>query len=88
MSNNPLKTNLLGVELKNPVIAASGTFGFGEEYAGHFDVSRLGMGCMRLPTMQQDGKTVIDREAAIALIRRGIDHGVNYDDCNANIGEN
>lgn len=45
-----------------------------------FDVSRLGMGCMRLPTMQQDGQTVIDREAAIALIRRGIDNGVNYVD--------
>ncbi len=45
-----------------------------------FDVSRLGMGCMRLPTMQQDGKTVIDREAAISMIRRGIDKGINYVD--------
>ena len=42
MSNNPLKTTLLGVEMKNPVIAASGTFGFGEEYADIIDVSRLG----------------------------------------------
>lgn len=45
-----------------------------------FDVSRLGMGCMRLPTMQQDGKTVIDREAAISMIRSGIDQGINYVD--------
>ena len=45
-----------------------------------FDVSRLGMGCMRLPTMQQDGKTVIDRDAAISMIRRGIDKGINYVD--------
>ncbi len=45
-----------------------------------FDVSRLGMGCMRLPTMQRDGKTVIDREAAISMIRRGIDKGINYVD--------
>lgn len=45
-----------------------------------FDVSRLGMGCMRLPTMQKDGKTVIDREAAIAMIRHGIDQGINYVD--------
>ncbi len=45
-----------------------------------FDVSRLGMGCMRLPTMQKDGKTVIDREAAISMIRRGIDKGINYVD--------
>lgn len=37
-----LKTNLLGVELKNPVIAASGTFGFGREYGELFDISKLG----------------------------------------------
>ncbi len=30
--------------LKNPVIAASGTFGFGEEYSELYDVSCLG-GC-------------------------------------------
>ncbi len=40
--NNALETTLLGVTLKNPVIAASGSFGFGEEYAALFDVSRLG----------------------------------------------
>ena len=28
-----LKVNLAGVELKNPVIPASGTFGFGREYS-------------------------------------------------------
>ncbi len=30
------------VTLKNPIIAASGTFGFGREYAEIFDISRLG----------------------------------------------
>ncbi len=40
--SNCLETNLLGVTLKNPVIAASGTFGFGAEYAPLMDVSRLG----------------------------------------------
>lgn len=46
-----------------------------------FDVSRLGMGTMRLPTMKnEEGNTVIDREAAIALIRRGIDNGITYVD--------
>ena len=39
---SPLVTNLFGVELKNPVIAASGTFGFGKEYSRHIDVSLLG----------------------------------------------
>ncbi|MFT5871783.1 MAG: dihydroorotate dehydrogenase (NAD+) catalytic subunit [Clostridium sp.] len=33
---------LCGVNLKNPVIAASGTFGFGEEYKDYFDIGRLG----------------------------------------------
>lgn len=42
MSSDALKIKLLGVELKNPIIAASGTFGFGREYAALFDVSRLG----------------------------------------------
>lgn len=36
------KVELCGVSLKNPVIAASGTFGFGEEYKEYFDIGRLG----------------------------------------------
>jgi hypothetical protein len=45
-----------------------------------FQVSRLGFGCMRLPTVKQGEQNVIDRERAIALIRRAIDGGVNYVD--------
>ena len=33
---------LCGVNLKNPVIAASGTFGFGSEYKQYYDIGRLG----------------------------------------------
>ena len=36
------KVNIAGVELKNPVMTASGTFGFGEEYAAIEDLSLLG----------------------------------------------
>ncbi|MBU3090839.1 dihydroorotate dehydrogenase [Clostridium sp. CM028] len=36
------KVELCGVHLKNPVIAASGTFGFGEEYSKYYDIGRLG----------------------------------------------
>lgn len=43
-------------------------------------VSRLGMGCMRLPTRQEGDQRVIDRPAAIALIRNAIDGGVTYVD--------
>ncbi len=42
MRSDPLATSLLKIELRNPVIAASGTFGFGHEYAELLDVSRLG----------------------------------------------
>ncbi|MBQ6811923.1 MAG: dihydroorotate dehydrogenase [Agathobacter sp.] len=34
--------NLCGVELKNPVMVASGTFGSGEEYSEFVDLNRLG----------------------------------------------
>ncbi len=37
-----LNVNICGVDFKNPVIAASGTFGFGQEYNEFFDVSKLG----------------------------------------------
>ncbi|MDU5110143.1 MAG: dihydroorotate dehydrogenase [Clostridium sp.] len=37
-----LKVNINGVEFKNPVIAASGTFGFGGEYNDFYDVGILG----------------------------------------------
>lgn len=37
-----LKVNIAGVEFKNPVIAASGTFGFGEEFKDYIDLNKLG----------------------------------------------
>lgn len=39
---NPLAVKLPGLNLKNPVIPASGCFGFGQEYAQYFDLNRLG----------------------------------------------
>ncbi|MBQ8184293.1 MAG: dihydroorotate dehydrogenase [Lachnospiraceae bacterium] len=36
------KVNLAGVELKNPVMTASGTFGSGAEFSEFFDLSALG----------------------------------------------
>lgn len=36
------KVKILDHELKNPVIAASGTFGFGREYEKYMDLSKLG----------------------------------------------
>ncbi len=37
-----LKINIGGVELKNPVMTASGTFAAGREYSEYIDLSRLG----------------------------------------------
>ncbi len=37
-----LKVNLCGTELSNPVIPASGTFGYGYEFAELYDINQLG----------------------------------------------
>lgn len=42
MENINLSVNVAGVFFKNPLIAASGTFGFGEEYNELYDVGCLG----------------------------------------------
>ena len=37
-----LSVNLCGIELSNPIIPASGTFGYGYEYAELYDINELG----------------------------------------------
>lgn len=37
-----MNVNINGIEFKNPIIAASGTFGFGEEFSNFYDVGKLG----------------------------------------------
>jgi len=37
-----LKVNIAGLELKNPIITASGTFGYAEEFEDFIDLSQLG----------------------------------------------
>jgi dihydroorotate dehydrogenase (NAD+) catalytic subunit len=37
-----LKVEIAGIKLKNPVMTASGTFGYGKEYAPFVDLNRLG----------------------------------------------
>ena len=37
-----LSVNVAGVQLKNPVMTASGTFGSGMEYCEYVDLNRLG----------------------------------------------
>ncbi|MBO6179479.1 MAG: dihydroorotate dehydrogenase [Selenomonadaceae bacterium] len=39
---NPFSVELLGIKMNSPIITASGTFGFGEEFADFIDLSSLG----------------------------------------------
>lgn len=51
-----LSVNVAGVSFKNPLIAASGTFGFGEEYDELYDVGCLGGICSKGLTLHpKDG---------------------------------
>ena len=55
-----LSVTIAGVKLRNPVIAASGTFGYGGEYAGLLDISSLGGICTKGLTLNpREGNTGI-----------------------------
>ncbi|QQO10856.1 aldo/keto reductase [Breznakiella homolactica] len=46
-----------------------------------YDVSALGVGCMRFPrNIDGEGKVSVDLEKTFELIRYAVDHGVNYFD--------
>ena len=42
MSSRDLRVTLSGVTLDNPVIPASGTYGFGQEFTPYYDINILG----------------------------------------------
>jgi dihydroorotate dehydrogenase (NAD+) catalytic subunit len=42
MNNFDMRVEIAGLKLKNPVIAASGTFGFGREFSQYIDLNKLG----------------------------------------------
>ena len=50
---NQLKVSLPGLELKNPIIPASGTFGFGEEFSKFYDLSLLGAIMAKAVTLEE-----------------------------------
>ena len=53
MPNVDLQVNLAGMTMKNPVVVASGTFGFGREYGQFFDLSELGGICAKGLTLHR-----------------------------------
>ena len=54
MSKTSINTEVsfAGVKFKNPVVTASGTFGFGREYGGYYDLSELGGICVKGLTLK------------------------------------
>lgn len=82
-----LGVNICGVELKNPVIAASGTFGFGQEYRELWDVSKLGgissKGLTINPKDGNDGVRIIETASgmlnSVGLQNPGVDNFINIE---------
>ena len=76
-----MKVNLAGVELKNPVMTASGTFGSGAEYSEFVDLNKLGAvvtkGVAHVPWSGNDTPRIAEIHSgmmnAIGLQNPGID---------------
>ncbi|MBL3716524.1 dihydroorotate dehydrogenase [Lactococcus garvieae] len=49
---NRLAVELPGLKLKNPIMPASGCFGFGEDYARYYDLNQLGSIMIKATTLQ------------------------------------
>ncbi|QPS71453.1 dihydroorotate dehydrogenase [Lactococcus garvieae] len=49
---NRLAVKLPGLDLKNPIMPASGCFGFGEDYARYYDLNQLGSIMIKATTLQ------------------------------------
>ena len=64
-----LSVNIAGIRLKNPVMPASGTFGYGEEMADFIDISRLGAvvtkGTTLLPRQGNDQPRICETRAGM-----------------------
>ena len=82
-----LSVNLCGVELKNPVIPASGTFGFGREYDELYDISVLGGVATKGLTLAPRAGNLVPRIAesrgvilnAVGLQNPGVDAFLEHD---------
>lgn len=82
-----LSVNIAGVQFNNPVIAASGTFGYGTEYSSIFDVNVLGGICSKGLTLEvkpgNNGQRLIETPSglinSIGLENPGIEHFINHE---------
>lgn len=77
-----LGVNIGGLELKNPVLTASGTFGYGEEFADFIDLNRLGGFVIKGTTINHREGNPYPRMAetpsgmlnAVGLQNKGVDY--------------
>ncbi|WP_078060290.1 dihydroorotate dehydrogenase [Desulfotomaculum copahuensis] len=82
MSRPGLAVNVAGIRMKNPVTTASGTFGFGPEYAPYVDLNRLGAivvkGTTLKPRAGNPPPRIVETPAgilnAIGLQNPGVEH--------------
>ncbi len=81
-----LKVKLGKLQLKNPIMTASGTFGYGTEYSDFFDISRIGGIVVKGITLRNREGNPYPRMAetpsgmlnAVGLQNRGVDHFVEH----------
>ena len=82
-----LTVNIAGVEFKNPVITASGTFGFGREYSEFYPLREIGgLSCKGItlkPRMGNPPPRIAETPSgilnAVGLQNPGVDHFIEQD---------
>ena len=87
MSKLDLSTEICGITFKNPVMTASGCFGYGREFADLFPLSELGAICVKgtspEPWLGNKGTRVVETPGgmlnAIGLQNPGVDYFLNVD---------
>ena len=81
-----LSVQIGNLKLKNPVMTASGTFGYGEEFADLIDLNQLGgiivKGTTRLPRQGNPYPRMVETPSgmlnAVGLQNKGVDHFVEH----------
>ncbi|MGN0488636.1 MAG: dihydroorotate dehydrogenase [Ruminococcus sp.] len=82
-----LGVNICGVKFNNPLIAASGTFGFGHEFSEFYPLETLGgISCKGITLQKRDGNPpprIAETEGgilnAVGLQNPGVDHFIEKD---------
>lgn len=82
-----LSMNICGIDFKNPIIPASGVFGYGREYEEFFPLSRLGGIATKGTTLHKRTGNISPRIAetpsgmlnSVGLQNPGVDHFIDVD---------